>query len=295
MDTDAIFKSGFLADVYNERPVGPGSISKVITRFPPEPNGFLHLGHTKAIMINFGFARFHGGECLLRFDDTNPSGEEEKYFVAIEEIVSWLGFKPAKITSSSNNFLRLYKLAEDLVSRGRAYVCHCTSKFTCILKLNVTERISHVDQRSKSRIKGVVARARNQDTHAHTVIVLSPNLSLSFELCAGEYKPQEAVLRMKQDLGSGNPQMWDIAAYRVLSSDRLHHKTGDTWKIYPTYDFTHCLCDSFEGVTHSLCSTEFELSRVSYEWLCDELGVYKPMQRECVFLLFFSGVCLGFA
>lgn len=102
----------------------------------------------------------------------------------------------------------------------------------------------------------------------------------------GKYKPQEALLRMKQDLENGNPQMWDLAAYRVLSGDRPHHKTGDTWKIYPTYDFTHCLCDSFEGLTHSLCTTEFELSRVSYDWLCDKLGVYKPMQREYVFLFF---------
>lgn len=98
----------------------------------------------------------------------------------------------------------------------------------------------------------------------------------------GKYQPQEAVLRMKQDLESGNPQMWDLAAYRVLDSKRPHHKTGDKWKIYPTYDFTHCLCDSFEGITHSLCTTEFELSRVSYEWLCDKLGIYKPMQREYV-------------
>lgn len=140
MDTDSIFKGGFLADIYNEKPIGPESISKVVTRFPPEPNGFLHLGHTKAIMINFGFARFHGGECYLRFDDTNPSGEEEKYFVAIEEIVSWLGFKPAKVTSSSDNFLRLYELAEDLVGRGGAYVCHCTSKFTVYFELLIIQR-----------------------------------------------------------------------------------------------------------------------------------------------------------
>ena len=131
IDPESIFKLGFLADVYNERPVGSEGISKVVTRFPPEPNGFLHLGHTKAIMINFGFARFYGGECYLRFDDTNPSGEEEKYFVAIEEIVSWLGFKPARVTSSSDNFLRLYELAEDLINKDGAYVCHCTSK--CML------------------------------------------------------------------------------------------------------------------------------------------------------------------
>jgi hypothetical protein len=128
IDPDAMFKAGFLADIYNERPIGSKGIGKVVTRFPPEPNGFLHRGHTKAIMVNFGFARFHGGECYLRFDDTNPSGEEERFFVAIEEIVSWLGFKPVRITSSSDSFLRLYELAEDLINRDGAYVCHCTSK-----------------------------------------------------------------------------------------------------------------------------------------------------------------------
>ncbi len=108
----------------------------------------------------------------------------------------------------------------------------------------------------------------------------------------GKYQPQEAVLRMKQDLESGNPQMWDLAAYRVLDNKLLHYKTGNQWKIYPTYDFTHCLCDSFEGITHSLCTTEFELSRVSYEWLCDKLGVYKPMQREYVLCIL---ICYNWA
>lgn len=125
-DPDSMFKGGFLADVYSENPVR--CIGRVVTRFPPEPNGFLHLGHTKAIMINFGFARFHGGDCYLRFDDTNPTGEEEKYFVAIEEMINWLGFKPVKVTHSSDNFDRLYELAEELIDRDGAYVCHCTSK-----------------------------------------------------------------------------------------------------------------------------------------------------------------------
>jgi glutaminyl-tRNA synthetase len=136
-DPDALFKIGFLADVYNERPIGSEGISEVITRFPPEPNGFLHLGHTKAIMINFGFAKFHGGECILRFDDTNPSGEEEKFFVAVEEIVDWLGFKPARVTRSSDNFLRLYELAEDLINRGRAYVCHCSSELSMFCSFDI--------------------------------------------------------------------------------------------------------------------------------------------------------------
>ena len=130
-DPDSMFKVGFLADVYQERPVGPDGIKKVVTRFPPEPNGFLHIGHSKAIAINFGFARYHGGECYLRFDDTNPKGEEEKFFVAIEEMVRWLGFKPVQITYSSDNFDRLYELAEELIRIDGAYVCHCTSMQIC--------------------------------------------------------------------------------------------------------------------------------------------------------------------
>jgi glutaminyl-tRNA synthetase len=126
-DPDSMFKVGFLADVYQERSVTPADTKKVVTRFPPEPNGFLHIGHSKAIAINFGFARYHGGDCYLRFDDTNPKGEEEKFFVAIEEMVRWLGFKPVQITYSSDNFDRLYELAEKLISIDGAYVCHCTS------------------------------------------------------------------------------------------------------------------------------------------------------------------------
>jgi glutaminyl-tRNA synthetase len=120
IDIDAIFKEGFLDKVYKERPV-----KDVITRFPPEPNGYLHIGHAKAIMVNFGFARFHGGVCYLRFDDTNPEAEEEKYFTAIKEMVNWLGFSPYKVTYSSDNFDKLYDLAEDLIRREKAYVCYC--------------------------------------------------------------------------------------------------------------------------------------------------------------------------
>ncbi|RYP25850.1 hypothetical protein DL767_008241 [Monosporascus sp. MG133] len=124
IDPDAMFKQGFLEDVYKERPVKP-----VVTRFPPEPNGFLHIGHSKAIAVNFGFAKYHGGQCYLRYDDTNPEAEEEKYFVAIEEMVRWLGFSPAKITYSSDNFQRLYDMAEKLIELGKAYVCHCNGVY----------------------------------------------------------------------------------------------------------------------------------------------------------------------
>ncbi|KAJ4385576.1 Glutaminyl-tRNA synthetase [Gnomoniopsis smithogilvyi] len=254
IDTEAMFKQGFLRDVYNERPVKP-----VLTRFPPEPNGFLHIGHAKAIATNFGFAKYHGGQCYLRYDDTNPEAEEEIYFTAILETVRWLGFEPYKITYSSDNFQRLYDLAEKLISLQKGYVCHCDD-------LEI--------KRQRGGEKGESPRYRC----SHAEQSVEENLQKFRDMRDGKYKPKEAVLRMKQDITDGNPQMWDLAAYRVLK--KSHHKTGDKWKIYPTYDFTHCLCDSFEGITHSLCTTEFILSRVSYEWLNKTLEVYEPMQRE---------------
>ncbi|KAI9676925.1 MAG: hypothetical protein M1817_006764 [Caeruleum heppii] len=257
-DPDSLFKEGFLADVYKERPVDQAGIKKIVTRFPPEPNGFLHIGHSKAIAINFGFARYHGGDCYLRFDDTNPEAEKEEYFTAIREMVSWLGFTPVQITYSSDRFDDLYRLAERLIEVDGAYVCHCTKP-------------EIEDQRGQGGKKARYACP-------HRDRPMSENMSEFRSMRDGKYRPQEAALRMKQNIQDGNPQMWDLTAYRVL--DAKHHRTGDKWKIYPTYDFTHCLCDSFEGITHSLCTTEFELSRVSYEWLCDKVTVYKPMQRE---------------
>ncbi|KAK0621682.1 tRNA synthetases class I, catalytic domain-containing protein [Bombardia bombarda] len=254
MDPDAMFKQGFLNDVYNERPVNP-----VTTRFPPEPNGFLHIGHAKAIAVNFGFAKYHGGNCYLRFDDTNPEAEEEIYFTAIEEMVCWLGFSPYKITYSSDNFQKLYDTAEKLINLGKAYVCHCGD-----------------DEIKLQRGGEKGSQPRFRCTHADRTV--EENLAEFRGMRDGKYKPREAFLRMKQDITDGNPQMWDLAAYRVL--DKPHHRTGSDWRIYPTYDFTHCLCDSFEGITHSLCTTEFFLSRVSYEWLNKQVVEYQPMQRE---------------
>ncbi len=253
IDPNSMFKEGFLKSVFNEKPD-----EQIITRFPPEPNGYLHIGHSKAIAINFGFARYHNGVCYLRFDDTNPEKEEEKYFMAIEEIIAWLGFKPYKITYSSDNFDKLYTLAEDLINRDGAYVCHCTD----------------------TEIKLQKGGEKNGPRYAcpHRDRPVTESLSEFRAMRDGKYKPREAFLRMKQNIEDGNPQMWDLAAYRIL--DKEHHRTGNKWRIYPTYDFTHCLCDSFEGISHSLCTTEFQLSRVSYEWLCDAVKVYKPMQRE---------------
>ncbi|KAL5604864.1 uncharacterized protein BROUX77_005050 [Berkeleyomyces rouxiae] len=256
LDPDAMFKQGFLADVFNIRPMKP-----VITRFPPEPNGYLHLGHAKAIAINFGFARFHGGKTILRFDDTNPDAEEEKYFTAIKEMIAWLGFKPATVTHSSDNFQKLYDLAEKLIDLGKAYVCHCDA---AAIKIQ------------RGGENGSIPRTRCE--HAETD--KATNLAKFRDMRDGKYAPQTAVLRMKQDIVNNNPQMWDLAAYRIPKNQTHHVRTGDKWKIYPTYDFTHGLCDSFENVTHSLCTTEFVLSRESYEWLNTSLGVYEPMQRE---------------
>jgi glutaminyl-tRNA synthetase len=230
---------------------------QVWTRFPPEPNGYLHIGHSKAIFVNFGYAAHHGGKCYLRFDDTNPEKEEARYFESIIEVVRWLGFEPWKITYSSDYFDQLYDLAIELIKRDKAYVCHCTQEQ---IKADRGEKISAP--------KACVHRSRP----------IQESLDEFKRMTDGYYRPKEANLRMKMDLTDGNPQMWDLTAYRVL--DASHHRTLDKWKIYPTYDYTHCLVDSFENISHSLCTTEFIASRQSYEWLCDALDVYKPRQSE---------------
>lgn len=230
----------------------------VYTRFPPEPNGFLHIGHSKAIFINFGYAAHHGGKCYLRYDDTNPEAEEGKYFESILETIRWLGYEPWKITYSSDYFDQLYNLAIELIKRDKAYICHCTGE-----EINAN--------------RGGEERGPRKAC-AHRTRPVDESLAEFIKMRDGGYKPGEAILRMKQDLESGNTMMWDLVAYRVLNAP--HHRTHDKWKIYPTYDFTHCLCDSFENISHSLCTTEFIASRESYDWLCDALEVYKPRQSE---------------
>lgn len=261
-DPDAMFKVGFLNDVYQERPISE-THPKIRTRFPPEPNGFLHIGHSKAIAVNFGFARYHGGECILRFDDTNPAGEEERYYNAIRDIVAWLGFKPVRETNASDNFERLYELAEELIKRDGAYVCHCTKA-----EVKAQRGEGEGGQRGGQRF-----------ACSHRTRPIEESLTEFRAMRDGKYKAGEAALRMKQDLEDPNPQMWDLFAWRIPESDKEHHHAKGL-KCFPTYDFAHCLCDSIEGITHSLCTTEFELSRVSYEWLNDKLDVYRPMQRE---------------
>ncbi|KAI0485086.1 glutaminyl-tRNA synthetase [Xylariaceae sp. FL0804] len=267
LDPDAMFKVGFLNDVFRERPS-----DKVLTRFPPEPNGYLHLGHAKAIAVNFGFARFRNGKTILsqvelcfdrchRFDDTNPDAEEGKYFEAIEETIRWLGFTPHRVTYSSDNFQILYDFAEKLILLGKAYVCHCDKDEVRL-------------QRGGEKGSSPRYRCEHAELDAETQLQKFRNMR------DGKYEPKEAFLRMKQDIVNDNPQMWDLAAYRIPKDKHPHFRTGFQWKIYPTYDFAHCLCDSIEGITHSLCTTEFITARESYEWLNKTLGVYEPMQRE---------------
>ncbi|KAI4172387.1 MAG: hypothetical protein LQ343_003646 [Gyalolechia ehrenbergii] len=219
-DPQSMFKVGFLSDVYQGISIESGAIENVVTR----PNGFLHIGHSKAIAMNFGFAKQHGGESFLRYDDTNPKGEEEQYFIAIEEMVKWIGFEPKRITYSSDNFERLYALAEALVEKNRAYVCHCT-------------RPEIVAQRGGGEGEGGPRHAC-----PHRDRPITESLAEFRAMRDGKYEAGEAALRMKQNLDDGNPQMWDLFAYRIPDKEhRRHHRTGDKWTIYPTYDFIHCL------------------------------------------------------
>lgn len=269
----SMFTEGFLGDLHKvgENPQKYPELmaehliackGKVQTRFPPEPNGFLHIGHSKAILVNFGYAKHNDGVCYLRYDDTNPEAEEDVYFQSILKMVGWLGFQPFKITYSSDYFDQLYELAEQLIKNDLAYVCHDTAE--------EIKRSRGIKEDGTPGGERIPSKDRNRP--------IEESLAEFKKMKQGYYKPGEATLRMKQDLSSPNPQMWDLIAYRVL--DAKHPRTGDKWKIYPTYDFTHCLVDSFENITHSLCTTEFYLSRESYEWLCDALHVYRPAQRE---------------
>ncbi|XP_044512898.1 glutamine--tRNA ligase [Gracilinanus agilis] len=221
---------------------------QVRTRFPPEPNGILHIGHAKAINFNFGYAKANNGICFLRYDDTNPEKEEEKYFTGIRDMVEWLGYKPYKVTHASDYFDQLYAWAVELIHRGHAYVCH-----------------QHVEE-----IKG-----HNPPPSPWRDRPIEESLLLFEGMRKGKFAEGEATLRMKLVMEDGK---MDPVAYRVKYTP--HHRTGDKWCIYPTYDYTHCLCDSIEHITHSLCTKEFQARRSSYFWLCNALDVYCPVQWE---------------
>lgn len=232
---------------------------KVITRFPPEPNGFLHIGHAKSICLNFGLAKDYGGECNLRFDDTNPAKEEQEYIDAIKEDVRWLGFQwSGEVRYASDYFDQFYEWAVHLVKEGKAYVCQLSPE-------------------EASEYRGWATKPGKESPYRNRSI--EENLELFEKMKNGGFKEGEAVLRAKIDMASPNMNLRDPILYRVRFE--THHQTGDKWCIYPSYDFAHGQEDAIEGITHSICTLEFQDHRPLYEWFIDNLPVpSKPKQYE---------------
>ena len=231
---------------------------KVHTRFPPEPNGYLHIGHAKSICLNFGIAQDFGGLCNLRMDDTNPSKEDVEYVDSIQEDIRWLGFDWAdRMFYASDYFQQLYDWAIQLIKAGKAYVCD----------LNADQVREH---RGSLTRPGMDCPYRNRS--------IEENLDLFQRMRAGEFPDGSRSLRAKIDMASPNLNMRDPVMYRILRA--THHRTGDTWCIYPTYDYAHGQSDSLEGITHSICTLEFENHRPLYDWFCDNLGLFHPRQIE---------------
>jgi glutaminyl-tRNA synthetase len=231
---------------------------RVHTRFPPEPNGYLHIGHAKSICLNFGLAAEFNGLCNLRFDDTNPSKEEVEYVESIQEDVRWLGFDwDDRLYYASDYFDRLHDLAVQLIQRGKAYVDSLSPA-----------QIREYRGTLKEPGKNSPYRDRSVDE----------NMDLFRRMVRGEYKEGEVVLRARVDMASPNLNMRDPVIYRVMHAE--HHRTGDKWCVYPMYDFAHGLSDSIEGVTHSICTLEFEDHRPLYDWFLEQLDVFHPQQIE---------------
>ncbi|WP_250630268.1 glutamine--tRNA ligase/YqeY domain fusion protein [Rhodoflexus caldus] len=230
---------------------------RVHTRFPPEPNGYLHIGHAKSICLNFGLAQKYNGKCNLRFDDTNPATEDVEYVDSIRNDVRWLGFEWDGEFFASDYFDQLYEWAEQLIRKGKAYVDDQTA-----------EEIAAT--RGTPTVPGKESPFRNRS--------VEENLDLFRRMKAGEFDEGSKVLRAKIDMSSPNMHMRDPVLYRIKKAH--HHRTGDRWCIYPMYDFAHGLSDSIEGITHSICTLEFEVHRPLYDWLIDELGIYHPQQIE---------------
>lgn len=232
--------------------------NRVHTRFPPEPNGYLHLGHAKSICLNFGVAREFGGLCNLRFDDTNPTKEETEYVDSIREDVRWLGgVWDDREFYASDYFEKLYDYAEQLIKMGKAYVDDLSAEEIREYRGTLTEP----GRESPWRNRGV-----------------DENLDLFRRMRAGEFGDGQKVLRAKIDMTSPNVVMRDPTLYRIRHAE--HHRTGNKWCIYPMYDYTHCLSDSIEGITHSLCTLEFINNRELYDWVLETLGAYRPQQIE---------------
>lgn len=250
--------SNFIEDVICDD-LRSGKHDKIITRFPPEPNGYLHIGHAKAICINFGIKEKFGGECNLRFDDTNPVKEDVEYMESIKEDIRWLGFEWDRVLNASDYFERMYDCAVSLIKAGKAYVCDLSAEEIRATRGTLTEPGKESPYRNRS---------------------VEENLDLFGRMRAGEFADGEKVLRAKIDMASPNINMRDPVIYRICHAEHPH--TGDKWVIYPMYDFAHPLEDAFEGITHSLCSLEFENHRPLYDWVTENCG-FDPRPRQIEF------------
>ncbi len=258
--TDSTPHSDFIRDIIREDLRAGKNDGRVVTRFPPEPNGYLHIGHAKSICINFGIAlENEGGICHLRFDDTNPSKENIEYIESIKSDIRWLGFDWGRhLYYASDYFEKLYEYAVQLVKDGKAYVCSLSTEEIREYRGTLTESGKDSPYRTRS---------------------VEENLDLFERMRAGEFEDGSHVLRAKIDMASPNLNMRDPVLYRIRHES--HHRTLDKWCIYPTYDFAHCLSDSIEGITHSICTLEFENNRPLYDWILDQLNVdCHPQQIE---------------
>ena len=247
----------FIEEIIEEDIRNNKNDAKVKTRFPPEPNGYLHIGHAKAICIDFGMAQKYGGTTNLRFDDTNPVKEDVEYVDSIREDIQWLGFQWAEEHYASDYFEQLYQWAEQLIQEGKAYVDDST-------------------QEEISTMRGVPTKPGTPSPYRDRSV--EENLDLFRRMRAGEFPDGSKVLRAKIDMSSPNMHMRDPIMYRILHAH--HHRTGDKWCIYPMYDYAHGQSDSIEGITHSICTLEFEVHRPLYDWFCEALRIHHPQQIE---------------
>ena len=250
--------TNFIEQIINDE-LSEGKVNKVHTRFPPEPNGYLHIGHAKSLCINFGMKQKYNGECNLFFDDTNPSKEKTEFVDAIKADIKWLGFTWDRETYASDYFEKIYEFAIELIKKGKAFVCDMTP-----------EEISQ--NRGTLTQPGKESPNRNRS--------IEENLALFTAMRNGEFANGEKCLRAKIDMASPNINMRDPVIYRILR--QTHHRTGDKWCIYPMYDYAHPICDYLQGVTHSLCTLEFEDHRPLYDWVGIELG-FSPKPRQIEF------------
>jgi len=250
--------SNFIRDIIVEHNASGRFGGNVVTRFPPEPNGYLHIGHAQAISIDFGMAREFGGRCHLRFDDTNPTKENQEYVDSIIDTVRWLGYDWGKhLYYASDYFEQLYAWAVELIKAGKAYVDDLT-------------------QGQISEYRGTLTEPGRESPYRNRSV--EENLDLFARMRAGEFDEGTKTLRAKIDMASGNINLRDPVMYRIRKA--THHRTGDAWCIYPMYDWAHGQSDSIEGITHSICTLEYEDHRPLYDWYLDQLGVHHPQQIE---------------